>query len=201
MRREDLRAIEGMTPEMVDAVMQLAGQDRTAANTREEQLRTQLEAAQSAQTAAQQQVTTLQTQLNAQQSEYRLRDLIRAAASGAGAYDEDDVIGALLNDDSIKTAQDQATAINAAVEQLKSGKPHWFRQTPAAPEQDEQPAEPAQQSRKVVVPKPVSAGKTEEDPTVQDFAMMDYLARMRLKATNPTLYAALCEALRKAARK
>ena len=49
MKREDLRAVEGLTDAQVDAVMALAGRDSTAAHAREEQLQQQLAAAQQAQ--------------------------------------------------------------------------------------------------------------------------------------------------------
>ena len=46
MKREDLRAIEGLSEAQVDAVMTLAGRDSAAAHSREEALQQQLNAAQ-----------------------------------------------------------------------------------------------------------------------------------------------------------
>ena len=46
MKREDLRAIEGLTDAQVDAIMALAGRDSTAAHAREDALQQQLTAAQ-----------------------------------------------------------------------------------------------------------------------------------------------------------
>lgn len=74
MKREDLRAIEGLSEAQVDAVMTLAGRDSAAAHSREEALQQQLNAAQQGLAAfgtqkpsdlasALQQVQQLQTQL------------------------------------------------------------------------------------------------------------------------------------------
>lgn len=188
MKREDLRAIEGMTDAQVDAVMALAGRDSTAAHAREEALQQQL-------TAAQQQVQQLQTQLNEQAADYRFRDFARNAAQDAGAIDAEDVINLLAKDAALKGSSNLDADIRAAVDKLKAQtKPHWFKQTP-----DDSQGEG--QARKVVVPKPNNT-KTAPgtDPTVADFAMMDYMARMELKAKNPTLFADLCAKNRAAAR-
>lgn len=207
MKREDLRAIEGMTDAQVDAVMALAGRDSTAAHAREEALQQQLTAAQQGLAAfgtqkpadlaaALQQVQQLQTQLNEQAADYRFRDFARNAAQDAGAIDAEDVINLLAQDAALKGSSNLDADIRAAVDKLKAQtKPHWFKQTPNEP-QDE-----GQNSRKVVVPKPNNS-KTAPggDPTVADFAMMDYMARMELKAKNPTLFADLCAKNRAAAR-
>lgn len=192
MRREDLRSIEGLTAEMENAIMQLAGADRAAANTREQELQQQLTAAQQAQASAEQQASQLQQQMDAQQAEYRLRELIRNAAIAAQAYDPDDVVSALIADPSITGSTEQTAAINVAVEQLKSGKkPHWFRAASTDPALAQEP------SRKIVTPKPAAGNPPAADPTVEDFAKMDYMARARLKATNPALYAALVKDMAK----
>lgn len=206
MKREDLRAIEGMTDAQVDAVMALAGRDSTAAHAREEALQQQLTAAQQGLAAfgtqkpadlaaALQQVQQLQTQLNEQAADYRFRDFARNAAQDAGAIDAEDVINLLAQDAALKGSSNLDADIRAAVDKLKAQtKPHWFKQTP-----DDSQGEG--QARKVVVPKPNNT-KTAPgtDPTVADFAMMDYLARMELKAKNPTLFADLCAKNRAAAR-
>lgn len=206
MKREDLRAIEGMTDAQVDAVMALAGRDSTAAHAREEALQQQLTAAQQGLAAfgtqkpadlaaALQQVQQLQTQLNEQAADYRFRDFARNAAQDAGAIDAEDVINLLAQDVALKGSSNLDADIRAAVDKLKAQtKPHWFKQTP-----DDSQGEG--QARKVVVPKPNNT-KTAPgtDPTVADFAMMDYMARMELKAKNPTLFADLCAKNRAAAR-
>ena len=206
MKREDLRAIEGMTDAQVDAVMALAGRDSTAAHAREEALQQQLTAAQQGLAAfgtqkpadlaaALQQVQQLQTQLNEQAADYRFRDFARNAAQDAGAIDAEDVINLLSQDAALKGSSNLDADIRAAVDKLKvQTKPHWFKQTP-----DDSQGEG--QARKVVVPKPNNT-KTAPgtDPTVADFAMMDYMARMELKAKNPTLFADLCAKNRAAAR-
>ena len=206
MKREDLRAIEGMTDAQVDAVMALAGRDSTAAHAREEALQQQLTAAQQGLAAfgtqkpadlaaALQQVQQLQTQLNEQAADYRFRDFARNAAQDAGAIDAEDVINLLAQDAALKGSSNLDADIRAAVDKLKAQtKPHWFKQTP-----DDSHGEG--QARKVVVPKPNNT-KTAPgtDPTVADFAMMNYMARMELKAKNPTLFADLCAKNRAAAR-
>lgn len=206
MKREDLRAIEGMTDAQVDAVMALAGRDSTAAHAREEALQQQLTAAQQGLAAfgtqkpadlaaALQQVQQLQTQLNEQAADYRFRDFARNAAQDAGAIDAEDVINLLAQDVALKGSSNLDADIRAAVDKLKvQTKPHWFKQTP-----DDSQGEG--QARKVVVPKPNNT-KTAPgtDPTVADFAMMNYMARMELKAKNPTLFADLCAKNRAAAR-
>lgn len=206
MKREDLRAIEGMTDAQVDAVMALAGRDSTAAHAREEALQQQLTAAQQGLAAfgtqkpadlaaALQQVQQLQTQLNEQAADYRFRDFARNAAQDAGAIDAEDVINLLAQDAALKGSSNLDADIRAAVDKLKvQTKPHWFKQTPDGSQGEGQ-------ARKVVVPKPNNT-KTAPgtDPTVADFAMMDYMARMELKAKNPTLFADLCAKNRAAAR-
>lgn len=206
MKREDLRAIEGMTDAQVDAVMALAGRDSTAAHAREEALQQQLTAAQQGLAAfgtqkpadlaaALQQVQQLQTQLNEQAADYRFRDFARNAAQDAGAIDAEDVINLLAQDAALKGSSNLDADIRAAVDKLKvQTKPHWFKQTP-----DDSQGEG--QARKVVVPKPNNTKTAPgSDPTVADFAMMDYMARMELKAKNPTLFADLCAKNRAAAR-
>ena len=130
MKREDLRAIEGMTDAQVDAVMALAGRDSTAAHVREEALQQQLTAAQQGLAAfgtqkpadlaaALQQVQQLQTQLNEQAADYRFRDFARNAAQDAGAIDAEDVINLLAQDAALKGSSNLDADIRAAVDKLK----------------------------------------------------------------------------------
>lgn len=207
MKREDLRAIEGLTDAQVDAVMALAGRDSSAAHAREDALQQQLTAAQQGLAAfgtqkpsdlasALQQVQQLQTQLNEQAADYRFRDFARNAAQDAGAIDAEDVINLLSQDAALKQSTNMDADIRAAVERLKTQtKPHWFNKTPDDSQDN------GQGSRKVVVPKPnINKPAPGNDPTLADFAMMDYMARMELKAKNPTLFADLCAKNRAAAR-
>lgn len=208
MRREDLRAIEGLTDAQVDAVMALAGRDSSAAHTREEQLQQQLTAAQqglaafgtqkpSDLAAALQQVQQLQTQLSEQAADFRFRDFARNAAQDAGAIDADDVINLLEQDAALKGSSNLDADIRAAVDRMKTQtKPHWFNKTSETTPQDNGAG-----GRKVVVPKPNNNQPAPgQDPTAADFAVMDYMARMELKAKNPTLFEDLCARTRRAAR-
>lgn len=200
MKREDLRAIEGLTDAQVDAVMALAGRDSTAAHAREEQLQQQLTAAQQGLAAfgtqkpadlaaALQQVQQLQTQLEQQAADFRFRDFARNAAQDAGAIDAEDVINLLEQDVALKASTNLDADIRAAVDKMKSQtKPHWFNK---APNTNHQPDGQGGQ-RKVVVPPPNNNQPAPGgDPTPADFAMMDYMARMELKAKNPALFADL----------
>lgn len=206
MKREDLRAIEGLSEAQVDAVMTLAGRDSAAAHSREEALQQQLNAAQQGLAAfgtqkpsdlasALQQVQQLQTQLAEQAADYRLRDFARNAAQDAGAIDADDVINLLSQDTALRGSSNLDADIRAAVDKLKTQtKPHWFAKAPEEPQDD------GQTSRKVVVPKPNNTkAASGSDPTTKEFAMMDYMARMELKAKNPALFADLWAKSRAAA--
>lgn len=206
MKREDLRAIEGLTEAQVEAVMALAGKDSTAAHSREEALQQQLNAAQQGLAAfgtqkpsdlasALQQVQQLQTQLAEQAADYRFRDFARNAAQDAGAIDADDVINLLSQDTALRGSSNLDADIRAAVDKLKTQtKPHWFAKAPEDPQDD------GQTSRKVVVPKPNNTNAASgSDPTTKEFAMMDYMARMELKAKNPALFADLWAKSRAAA--
>ena len=142
MKREDLRAIEGLTDAQVDAVMALAGRDSTAAHAREDALQQQLTAAQQGLAAfgtqkpsdlatALQQVQQLQTQLNEQAADYRFRTFARNAAQDAGAIDAEDVVNLLAQDAALKGSDNMDADIRAAVEKMKSQtKPHWFNKAP-----------------------------------------------------------------------
>lgn len=191
MKREDLRAIEGLTDAQVDAIMALAGRDSTAAHAREDALQQQLTAAQQGLAAfgtqkpsdlatALQQVQQLQTQLNEQAADFRFRNFARNAAQDAA----------------LKGSNNLDADIRTAVDKLKNQtKPHWFAKAP-----DTNPQGDAGNGRKVVVPKPNNDQPTPGgDPTAADFAVMDYMARMELKAKNPTLFADLCAKNRRAA--
>lgn len=206
MKREDLRAIEGLSEAQVDAVMTLAGRDSAAAHSREEALQQQLNAAQQGLAAfgtqkpsdlasALQQVQQLQTQLAEQAADYRFHDFARNAAQDAGAIDADDVINLLSQDTALRGSSNLDADIRAAVDKLKTQtKPHWFAKAPEEPQDD------GQTSRKVVVPKPNNTkAASGSDPTTKEFAMMDYMARMELKAKNPALFADLWAKSRAAA--
>lgn len=142
MKREDLRAIEGLSEAQVDAVMTLAGRDSAAAHSREEALQQQLNAAQQGLAAfgtqkpsdlasALQQVQQLQTQLAEQAADYRFRDFARNAAQDAGAIDADDVINLLSQDTALRGSSNLDADIRAAVDKLKTQtKPHCSPRLP-----------------------------------------------------------------------
>lgn len=199
MRREDLRAIEGMTEAQVEAVMRLAGQDTAAAQQRENELQSQLNTAQQRLAAfgtqqpgdlaaAQQQAADLQRQLNAQAADYRFRDYARSAAQDAGAIDVSDVVAALEQDEALKSSTNQPEDIAAAVQALKQRKAHWFKNSDP--------------DHKIIVPNPNgNSNGGGKEPTVEEFAMMGYMARCELKAKNPALFASLCKDLQARANK
>lgn len=116
MRREDLRAIEGMTEEQVEAVMRLHGQDEAAHNTTVQGLQAQLTSVQQSLAAfdgvdvndLRSQITSLTAQMQTQAAEYAFNDVLRSAAREAGALDEADVI-ALLPDKTVLQASKNQT--------------------------------------------------------------------------------------------
>ena len=83
MTRDELRAIQGITEEQINAIMQLHGRDSQASAAREQNLQQQLDTAQNGLSAlgaltpeqAVQQIATLNSQLAAQQAQYRLEKL------------------------------------------------------------------------------------------------------------------------------
>ena len=115
---------------------------------------------------------------------------VEKAQAPAGRYVQ------AAQDAALKGSNNLDADIRTAVDKLKNQtKPHWFAKAP-----DTNPQGDAGNGRKVVVPKPNNDQPTPGgDPTAADFAVMDYMARMELKAKNPTLFADLCAKNRRAA--
>ena len=142
MRREDLRAIEGMTEEQVEAVMRLHGQDEAAHNTTVQGLQAQLATAQQGLAAfdgvdindLRSQITNLTNQLSQQAAEFTYTGVLRAAAHEAGALDENDAIALLPNRATLRESKNQAEDVKQAFADLKSRKPYLFQQGAPAPQ-------------------------------------------------------------------
>lgn len=196
MRREDLRAIEGMTEEQVEAVMRLHGQDEAAHNTTVQGLQAQLATAQQGLAAfdgvdindLRSQITNLTNQLSQQAAEFTFTGVLRAAAHEAGALDENDAIALLPNRATLRESKNQAEDVKQAFADLKSRKPYLFQQGAPAPQEPTNP---------IIVPKPRSQGGNAQ-PTLQEFLQMTGAERMALRTRNPALFQQLSALVRAA---
>lgn len=208
MRREDLRAIEGMTEEQVEAVMRLHGQDEAAHNATEQGLQAQLTSVQQSLAAfdgvdvndLRSQITNLTNQLSQQAAEFAFNGVLRAAAHEAGALDENDAIALLPNRATLRESKNQAEDVKQAFADLKSRKPYLFQQGAPAP-QDGAGPEPQPgnepQSNPIIIPKPRSQGGSAQ-PTLQEFLQMTGAERMALRTRNPALFQQLSASVRAA---
>ena len=208
MRREDLRAIEGMTEEQVEAVMRLHGQDEAAHNTTVQGLQAQLATAQQGLAAfdgvdindLRSQITNLTNQLSQQAAEVTFTVVLRAAAHEAGALDENDAIALLPNRATLRESKNQAEDVKQAFADLKSRKPYLFQQGAPAPQDGAGPqpgAEPQEPTNPIIVPKPRSQGGNAQ-PTLQEFLAMTGAERMALRTRNPALFQQLSALVRAA---
>lgn len=208
MRREDLRAIEGMTEEQVEAVMRLHGQDEAAHNTTVQGLQAQLATAQQGLAAfdgvdindLRSQITNLTNQLSQQAAEFTFTGVLRAAAHEAGALDENDAIALLPNRATLRESKNQAEEVKQAFADLKSRKPYLFQQGAPAPQDGAGPqpgAEPQEPTNPIIVPKPRSQGGNAQ-PTLQEFLQMTGAERMALRTRNPALFQQLSALVRAA---
>lgn len=208
MRREDLRAIEGMTEEQVEAVMRLHGQDEAAHNTTVQGLQAQLATAQQGLAAfdgvdindLRSQITNLTNQLSQQAAEFTFTGVLRAAAHEAGALDENDAIALLPNRATLRESKNQAEDVKQAFADLKSRKPYLFQQGAPAPQDGAGPqpgAEPQEPTNPIIVPKPRSQGGNAQ-PTLQEFLAMTGAERMALRTRNPALFQQLSALVRAA---
>lgn len=208
MRREDLRAIEGMTEEQVEAVMRLHGQDEAAHNTTVQGLQAQLATAQQGLAAfdgvdindLRSQITNLTNQLSQQAAEFTFTGVLRAAAHEAGALDENDAIALLPNRATLRESKNQAEDVKQAFADLKSRKPYLFQQGAPAPQDGAGPqsgAEPQEPTNPIIVPKPRSQGGNAQ-PTLQEFLQMTGAERMALRTRNPALFQQLSALVRAA---
>ena len=202
MKREDLKAIEGLTEEQINAVMRLHGLDAAAHQATVQGLQAQLATAQQGLAAfdgvdvndLRSQITNLTNQLSQQAAEFAFNGVLRAAAHEAGALDENDAIALLPNRATLRESKNQAEDVKQAFADLKSRKPYLFQQGAPAP-QDGAGPEPqpgnGPQGNPIIIPKPRSQGGNAQ-PTLQEFLAMTGAERMALRTRNPALFQQLC---------
>lgn len=208
MKREDLKAIEGLTEEQINAVMRLHGLDAAAHQATVQGLQAQLATAQQGLAAfdgvdindLRSQITNLTNQLSQQAAEFAFTGVLRAAAHEAGALDENDAIALLPNRATLRESKNQAEDVKQAFADLKSRKPYLFQQGTPAPQDgtDPQPnTEPQEPANPIIVPKPRSQGGSAQ-PTLQEFLAMTGAERMALRTRNPALFQQLSAQIRAA---
>lgn len=210
MKREDLKAIEGLTEEQINAVMRLHGLDAAAHQATVQGLQAQLATAQQGLAAfdgvdvndLRSQITNLTNQLSQQAAEFAFNGVLRAAAHEAGALDENDAIALLPNRATLRESKNQAEDVKQAFADLKSRKPYLFQQGAPAPQDGAGPqpgAEPQEPTNPIIVPKPRSQGGNAQ-PTLQEFLAMTGAERMALRTRNPALFQQLSALVRAARR-
>ena len=208
MKREDLKAIEGLTEEQINAVMRLHGLDAAAHQATVQGLQAQLATAQQDLAAfdgvdvndLRSRITTLTNQLSQQAAEFAFNGVLRAAAHEAGALDENDAIALLPNRATLCESKNQAEDVKQAFADLKSRKPYLFQQGAPAPQDGAGPqpgAEPQEPTNPIIVPKPRSQGGNAQ-PTLQEFLQMTGAERMALRTRNPALFQQLSALVRAA---
>lgn len=207
MKREDLRAIEGLTEEQINEIMRLHGQDAATYQATVQGLQAQLTTAQQGLAAfdgvdvnaLRSQITTLQTQLTTQAAEYAFTDVLRSAAREAGALDESDVITLLPNRATLRESKNQAEDVKQAFTDLKAHKPYLFQPDNSAGQSgtDPQPNPDQGAGSPIIVPKPRSQGGSAQ-PTLQEFLSMSGAERMALRTRNPALFQQLSAQIRAA---
>lgn len=207
MKREDLRAIEGLTEEQTNEIMRLHGQDAAAHQATVQGLQAQLTTAQQGLAAFEgvdvndlrSQISDLTNQLTQQAAEFAFTGVLRAAAHEAGALDEEDAITLLPNRATLRDSKNQAEDVKNAFAALKTHKPYLFQQGSPAPQDggtDPQPGnEP--QGNPIIVPKPRSQGGSAQ-PSLQEFLQMSGAERMALRTRNPALFQQLSAQIRAA---
>lgn len=208
MKREDLKAIEGLTEEQINAVMRLHGLDAAAHQATVQGLQAQLATAQQGLAAfdgvdvndLRSQITNLTNQLSQQAAEFAFNGVLRAAAHEAGALDENDAIALLPNRATLRESKNQAEDVKQAFVDLKSRKPYLFQQGAPAPQDGAGPqpgAEPQEPTNPIIVPKPRSQGGNAQ-PTLQEFLAMTGAERIALRTRNPALFQQLSALVRAA---
>ena len=207
MKREDLRAIDGLTEEQINEIMRLHGQDTAAHQATVQGLQAQLTTAQQGLAAFEgvdvndlrSQISDLTNQLTQQAAEFAFTGVLRAAAHEAGALDEEDAITLLPNRATLRDSKNQAEDVKNAFAALKTHKPYLFQQGSPAPQDggtDPQPGnEP--QGNPIIVPKPRSQGGSAQ-PSLQEFLQMSGAERMALRTRNPALFQQLSAQIRAA---
>lgn len=210
MKREDLKAIEGLTEEQINAVMRLHGLDAAAHQATVQGLQAQLATAQQGLAAfdgvdvndLRSQITNLTNQLSQQAAEFAFNGVLRAAAHEAGALDENDAIALLPNKATLRESKNQAEDVKQAFADLKSRKPYLFQQGAPAPQDGAGPqpgAELQEPTNPIIIPKPRSQGGSAQ-PTLQEFLQMTGAERMALRTRNPALFQQLSALVRAARR-
>ena len=208
MKREDLKAIEGLTEEQINAVMRLHGLDAAAHQATVQGLQAQLATAQQDLAAfdgvdvndLRSRITNLTNQLSQQAAEFAFNAVLRAAAHEAGALDENDAIALLPNRATLCESKNQAEDVKQAFADLKSRKPYLFQQGAPAPQDGAGPqpgAEPQEPTNPIIVPKPRSQGGNAQ-PTLQESLQMTGAERMALRTRNPALFQQLSALVRAA---
>ena len=208
MKREDLKAIEGLTEEQINAVMRLHGLDAAAHQATVQGLQAQLATAQQDLAAfdgvdvndLRSRITNLTNQLSQQDAEVAFNGVLRAAAHEAGALDENDAIALLPNRATLCESKNQAEDVKQAFADLKSRKPYLFQQGAPAPQDGAGPqpgAEPQEPTNPIIIPKPRSQGGNAQ-PTLQEFLQMTGAERMALRTRNPALFQQLSALVRAA---
>ena len=207
MRREDLRAIEGLTEEQINEIMRLHGQDEAAHQATVQGLQEQLTTAQQGLAAfdgvdveaLRGQITSLTQQMQEQAAEFAFNGVLRAAAHEAGALDDDDVIALLPNRATLRESKNQAEDVKQAFTNLKSHKPYLFQQGAPAPADSGTGTQPGQepQTNPIVIPRPRSQGGNAQ-PTLTEFLQMTGAERMALRTRNPALFQQLSALVRAA---
>ena len=207
MKREDLRAIEGLTEEQINQIMRLHGQDETAHQATVQGLQAQLTTAQQGLAAFEgvdvndlrNQITDLTNQLTTQAAGYTFSGVLRTAAREAGALDEEDVIALLPNRATLRDSKNQSEDVKAAFADLKARKPYLFQQEDPTGqdgdnhEQDQdQPGTPP-----IIIPKPRAQGGNAQ-PNLNEFLAMTGAERMALRTRNPALFQQLSAQIRAA---
>lgn len=207
MRREDLRAIEGLTEEQINEIMRLHGQDAAAHQATVQGLQAQLTTAQQGLAAFEgvdvndlrSQISDLTNQLTQQAAEFAFTGVLRAAAHEAGALDEEDAIMLLPNRATLRDSKNQAEDVKNAFAALKSHKPYLFQQGFPAPQDSGTDPQPGNEphGNPIIVPKPRSQGGSAQ-PSLQEFLQMSGAERMALRTRNPALFQQLSAQIRAA---
>jgi hypothetical protein len=207
MKREDLRAIEGLTEEQINEIMRLHGQDAATYQANLQSLQAQLTTAQQGLAAfdgvdvneLHGQITNLTNQLAAQAAEYAFNDVLRSAAREAGALDEADAITLLPDRATLRDSKNQAEDVKQAFADLKAHKPYLFQSSPAPADDttDPQPGQEEPQGSPIVIPKPRNQGGNAQ-PTLAEFLKMTGAERMALRTRNPALFQQLSAQIRAA---
>lgn len=203
MRREDLRAIEGMTDDQVEAVMRLYGKEEQAHQQAMQQLQTQLDTAREGLKAfegvdvpgLQQQVKDLTTKMEQQSAAFAFDTDLRKAAREAHARSEDDVIALLPDKDKLQASKNRSADLAAAMAGLQQVKPYLF-EADNTQQQSQQGGQPGQPDvPPIVIGRPRPQGGSQE-PTLNEFLKMSGAERIALRTRNPALFQQLSEAVR-----